>query len=330
LSNNYILAKLYVNVLETKARMEINITSLSKIYENGKRALNDINLLIKNGLFGLLGPNGAGKTTLMRILVTLMKPTMGTVRIDHLDLNRHRKEIRRLLGYLPQEFSAFPKIKTWEFLDYSARLAEINSSAKRRDLVDRYLEQVGLYEARDRLANRLSGGMKRRLGIAQALIADPKILVVDEPTTGLDPEERIRFRNLLTEMGQEERIIILSTHIVGDISSTCNDMALLVDGQVGFKGDPNTLIQRAEGHVFQIEATDSDLGVIQERFAVISTIPSEHGWRVQVVSDDIQGFPAKEIEPNLEHAYVHFIEQNSKLEEKLEIINLDFRDDSLS
>jgi ABC-2 type transport system ATP-binding protein len=307
--------------------MKISIKNLSKIYMNGNRALNDINLEINNGLFGLLGPNGAGKTTLMRILVTLMKPSEGTVLIDNLDLQKNRKDVRQMLGYLPQEFSTFPKIKTWEFLDYSARLAEVNSRTKRMDLVDQYLEKVGLFQARDRLASKLSGGMKRRLGIAQALIGDPKILIVDEPTTGLDPEERIRFRNLLTEMGQEERIIILSTHIVGDISSTCHDMALLVDGEVGFSGSPDELIKRAEGSVFQIEATDNDLNVIKEQFAVISTIPSEFGWKVEVVADNTDGFPAIPIQPNLEHAYVHFIDQHYKFEDKLEIAELEFTDE---
>ena len=288
--------------------MQISIENLSKIYANDKKALNNINLDISNGLFGLLGPNGAGKTTLMRILVTLMKPTSGIVHIDSLDLQKNRREIRRMLGYLPQEFSTFPKIKTWEFLDYSARLAEVNSRRIRMDLVDSYLEKVGLFDVRDRLASKLSGGMKRRLGIAQALIGDPKILVVDEPTTGLDPEERIRFRNLLTEMGQEDRIIILSTHIVGDISSTCNDMALLVDGEVGFKGQPGELIERAKGNVFQIEADDGQLADIKDKFSVISTIPSKKGWSVQVVAESIQNYEAIPIEPNLEHAYVHFIE----------------------
>lgn len=304
--------------------MKITIEQLSKIYPNGNRALADINLEITDGLFGLLGPNGAGKTTLMRILVTLMKPTSGTVRIDTLDLQRDRKAIRRMLGYLPQEFSTFPKIKTWEFLDYSARLAGIHSGPKRMELIDQHLEKVGLYEARDRLANKLSGGMKRRLGIAQALIGDPKILIVDEPTTGLDPEERIRFRNLLTEMGQEERIIILSTHIVGDISSTCNDMALLVDGTVGFKGSPSGLIKQAEGSVFEIEAADSDLGAIKEQFTVISTIPSGLGWKVQVVAENTGEFSAVPVDPNLEHAYVHFIEKHYATED---IAELEFKDE---
>jgi ABC-type multidrug transport system ATPase subunit len=300
--------------------MNISIDRLSKIYDQDKKALDDVSLEINDGLFGLLGPNGAGKTTLMRILVTLLHPTDGTVRIGGLDLQRNRKEIRRMLGYLPQEFSTFPRIRTWEFLDYSARLAGIHARGRRSALVDSYLEKVGLYQARDRLASKLSGGMKRRLGIAQALIGDPKILIVDEPTTGLDPEERIRFRNLLTEMAQEERIIILSTHIVGDISSTCHDMALLVDGRVGFKGPPDELIRQAEGAVFEIDASDQQLSGIQEKFAVTSTIPTEKGWRVEVVAQDTDGYRSRNIPPNLEHAYVHFIDRHFGAEIKDEIL----------
>jgi ABC-2 type transport system ATP-binding protein len=289
--------------------MKITIRNLTKIYDNKKTALDDINLDIGNGLFGLLGPNGAGKTTLMRILVTLMNPTAGEVKINEFDLQKDRKHIRRLLGYLPQEFSTFPKIRTWEFLDYSARLAGLSSSSERLQKVDEHLEKVGLFDARDRMANKLSGGMKRRLGIAQALIGDPKILVVDEPTTGLDPEERIRFRNLLSEMGQEERIILLSTHIVADISSTCHDMALLYDARLGFQGAPEQLIDQARGSVYQLDATDADLLQIKEKFAVVSTIPHERGWRIEVVTDNLDGYRAVPIEPNLEHAYVYFIEK---------------------
>jgi len=298
--------------------MKIRIKNLSKIYANKNQALTDINLEINDGLFGLLGPNGAGKTTLMRILVTLMNPSEGSVTIDNYDLQKNRKEIRKMLGYLPQDFSTFPKIKTWEFLDYSIRLSDIKSKRRRMELVDTYLEKVGLYEARDRLASKLSGGMKRRLGIAQALIADPLILIVDEPTTGLDPEERIRFRNLLTEMGQEERIIILSTHIVGDISSTCNEMALLVDGRVGFNGPPSDLINRAKGNVFRLSVSDSALMEIKEKYAVISTIPSETGWDVEIVTNEQNIAASIPIEPNLEHAYVHFIENHTAEEDILQ------------
>ena len=288
--------------------MKIKIENLSKQYKNGTLALKNVNLDIGNGMFGLLGPNGAGKTTLMRILVTLMKPTSGTIHYNGLELFRNRREIRAMLGYLPQDFRFFQKLKTWEFLDYVACLAGLKDSKQRKKAVDEMLEKVGLYEARDRNANKLSGGMKRRLGIAQALIGDPKIVVVDEPTTGLDPEERIRFRNLLAEMAERDIIIILSTHIVGDISSTCNNMALLHNGEVVFNQSPEKLIEQARGHVWQINAIDSELQQIKEKYPVISTIPSDKGWEVQIVADQLKDYPGKLIEPNLEHAYVYFVE----------------------
>ncbi|MFH1943065.1 MAG: ABC transporter ATP-binding protein [bacterium] len=288
--------------------MRITIEKLDKVYKNGNRALTDININIESGMFGLLGPNGAGKTTLMRILVTLMKPTSGTVKVNDLDLQKHRRPIRAMLGYLPQDFRFFQKLTTWEFLDYVASLAGLKDSRIRKKAVDEMLEQVGLYEARDRKASKLSGGMKRRLGIAQALIGDPKIVVVDEPTTGLDPEERIRFRNLLSDMSERDIIIILSTHIVGDISSSCKNMALLNLGEVAFQGPPDDLIDMAKGHVWQIDAIESELEAINEKYPVISTIPSEMGWEVQVVADALDGFPGKAIDPNLEHAYVYYME----------------------
>jgi ABC-type multidrug transport system ATPase subunit len=292
--------------------MNIKIDGLSKVYPNGTRALHDIDLRIESGLFGLLGPNGAGKTTLMKILVTLMKPTRGTVKIDGLDLQRNRREIRAMLGYLPQEFRMFPKLRTWEFLEYAACLAGLNDVRSRRRAVDEMLEQVGLFDARDRLTRKLSGGMKRRLGIAQALIGDPKIVIVDEPTTGLDPEERIRFRNLLSGMSHRDIIIILSTHIVGDISSTCQGMALLSDGELAFAGEPSALIDKARGRAWCIEATDRELELIKERYAIISTMPSEAGWEVEVVASRMESFNARPVEPNLEHAYVYFMEQQGK------------------
>jgi ABC-2 type transport system ATP-binding protein len=288
--------------------MKISISNLSKVYKNGNKALDDVSFEIGEGMFGLLGPNGAGKTTIMRILVTLMKPSHGVVKVDDLDLIKNRREIRSMLGYLPQDFSLFSKLRTWEFLDYVASLAGIRSIKKRSAAVDDMLENVGLFDVRDRHANKLSGGMKRRLGIAQALIGDPKIVIVDEPTTGLDPEERIRFRNLLADLTHREIIIILSTHIVGDISSTCTDMVLLNNGEMIFNESPEKLVEEANGHVFQIEAIDSDLETIKEKYPVISTIPSESGWEVQVVAEEINDYSAKTIDPNLEHAYVYKME----------------------
>lgn len=290
--------------------MNISIENLNKIYTNGNWALKDINLEIPNGMFGLLGPNGAGKSSLMRILVTLMKPSSGKVTVNgRYDLMKNRREIRAMLGYLPQDFRFFAKLKTWEFLDYTARLAGMKNKVQRQEAVDRMLEEVGLFEARDRNANRLSGGMKRRLGIAQALINDPKIIIVDEPTTGLDPEERIRFRNLLSNISTRDVIIILSTHIVGDISSTCENVALLNRGKLAFTGSPSDLVREAEGKVWLIQATEKEYLEINDKFPVITTIPSDYGWEMQVVADEINGYDGRLIDPNLEHAYVYFMEK---------------------
>lgn len=189
--------------------MPVNIRNLTMRYPEGTTALRDVDMEIENGMFGLLGPNGAGKTSLIRILATLLKPTAGEVRIDNLDLKKNRKEIRHLIGYLPQEFSSFPRLTVWEFVDYVARLKGIGSKRERSALIDGVLTEVGLFEARDRKTDRLSGGMKRRLGIAQTLIGGPKIMIIDEPTVGLDPEERVRFRNLLSDLTRQEKTILL-------------------------------------------------------------------------------------------------------------------------
>ena len=292
--------------------MKITIEDLSKKYKNGKLALTDINLEIETGMFGLLGPNGAGKSSLMRILVTIMKATTGVVQVNGFDLSKNRGEIRKMLGYLPQDFRFFTKLRTWEFLDYAASLSGLKNKKNRLQKVDEWLEKVGLFDARERHANKLSGGMKRRLGIAQALIGDPKIIVVDEPTTGLDPEERIRFRNILSELSQKDVIIMLSTHIVGDISSVCRDLALLDRGTLQFNGSPEELVEKARGHVWQVNTSGVEYDLLKEKYAVISTIPSEDGWEVQLVGDKLDVKNAIEIEPNLEHAYVYFMEYLSE------------------
>ncbi|MCD6347509.1 MAG: ABC transporter ATP-binding protein [Bacteroidales bacterium] len=288
--------------------MKISIEELTQIYRNGNRALTDVNLIIEDGMFGLLGPNGAGKSTLMKLLVTLMKPSSGIIKVNDMDLQKNRRKVRAVLGYLPQDFRFFAKLSTWEFLDYSARLAGIKESKKRNSEVDAMLEEVGLFEVRDRKANKLSGGMKRRLGIAQALIGDPKIIIVDEPTTGLDPDERIRFRNLLSKMAEQEMIIVLSTHIVGDISSTCNNMALLDKGRVVFNGPPDDLLVKAKGHVFQVAVTNTEFEHVNENYDVISTIPSVDGWDMQIVAENLNEMSSSPVEPNLEHAYVYYME----------------------
>jgi ABC-2 type transport system ATP-binding protein len=288
--------------------MKIEIRGLNKTYPNGNQALKDINLEFGIGMFGLLGPNGAGKSSLMRILVTLMKPSSGIVLVDGLDIQKHRKEIRKMLGYLPQDFRFFTSLKTWEFLDYSGSLAGLKNRKERIKEVDRLLDQVGLLEVRDRRANKLSGGMKRRLGIAQALIGSPRIIIVDEPTTGLDPDERIRFRNILSQLSQNDVTIILSTHIVGDISSTCQGMALLNRGDLVFSGSPENLVKEAQGHVFKLNLTPFEYEKAKEKYNVISTIPVETGWEVQVVSDTVPEYNAVSLDPNIEHAYVYYME----------------------
>ncbi len=289
--------------------MQISISQLSKRYNSGKLALKNIDLEIPKGLFGLLGPNGAGKTTLMRILVTLLKPTSGQVKLNGLDIRKNRKEIRRQIGYLPQDFSVFARLTVWEFMDYSACLNGILSKNQRRDRIDLLLETVGLFEARDRLTGKLSGGMKRRLGVAQTLIGDPPLLVVDEPTVGLDPEERIRFRNLLSDLSTQNRIILLSTHIVGDISSTCENIALMDLGRIIFHGPPAELVDSARGKVWTISTGYEDLDSWKEKFPVISTVPSENGYELRIVAENPDTPEAKPAEPNLEDAYIHYMQK---------------------
>ena len=273
--------------------MRIKIVNLNKVYPGGKKALKDLNLEIEPGMFGLLGPNGAGKTSLMRIMTLLQSCTSGTIYFDDYDIAKDRKAIRSLLGY---------------FLDYGAGLAGIKGKQHRAEVVDEMLRKVGLFEVRDRWANRLSGGMKRRLGIAQASIGNPKVIIVDEPTTGLDPEERIRFRNILADISDKDSIIILSTHIVGDISSTCKKLALLNRGELKFEGSPDEMIDLARGKVWEIFVTDMEYEEIKDKYPIISTIPADGGMEIQVVADAIDGYSHKAIEPNLEHAYVYYMD----------------------
>ena len=293
--------------------MSIIIKNLNKIYPNGNHALKDINLEIPSGMFGLLGPNGAGKSTLMRILVALMELTSGEIEMYGCNLLKERREVRRILGYLPQDFRFFAKYKVIEFLDYAARLSGMNDNKKRKQAVADMLEQVGLYEVRERYAAKLSGGMKRRLGIAQALIHEPKVIIVDEPTTGLDPEERIRFRNLLTQVSSNDTTIILSTHIVGDISSSCNDMALLNKGEISFRGSPEEMLKRADGKVWRLTVNDEEYNAINKKYPIIATIPMGDMWDIQVVAEKLDGYNAENISPNLEHAYVYFMEKSLDL-----------------
>ena len=288
--------------------MQIEIRKLAKQYSGGKYALRDVDLDIGSGMFGLLGPNGAGKTTLMRILVTLLKPSSGEVFINGMDLQKHRKEIRNLVGYLPQEFSTFSKLAVWEFLDYVASLSGVHKKSTRMAKIDELLDQVGLFSVRDRHASRLSGGMKRRLGIAQTLIGDPRIIIVDEPTVGLDPQERLRFRNLMADLSRREIIIILSTHIVGDISSTCTEVALLNDGKIVFDGSPVDLVAAARGKVWKVSASHVELDSLKESYPVISAVPAEDGYELRLVADEVSGRNARQVDPNMEDAYIFFMQ----------------------
>lgn len=295
--------------------MQIRVQNLSKTYPNGVEALKDITLTIDAGMFGLLGPNGAGKSTFMRILATLEVPTAGEAFVDEWHLSRHRKQIRASLGYLPQFFGTYPKITAFEFLTFMARL---NGVPRRRceEIALQMLENVGLSEARDRKVKTYSGGMLRRLGIAQALLGEPRLLIVDEPTTGLDPEERIRFRNLLAELSRD-RVIILSTHIVGDISSTCEDLALLSHGKLVYHGSPAGLIAQAKGKVWQLECEEADFAEIAGHMHVIATIPKHRRLLLRVVGTPLHGYDMQPLAANLEDAYIYFMEFviGEKLEE---------------
>jgi ABC-type multidrug transport system ATPase subunit len=285
--------------------MSIQIRGLHKTYDSGVHALQNVDLEISTGMFGLLGPNGAGKSTLMKILATLETPSVGEVFIDGAEIRSQRQQIRSSLGYLPQFFGVYPQLTGAEFLAY---LAKLNGVPRRnlRDAVQQTLANVGLLEARDRKAKTYSGGMMRRLGIAQALIGNPRLLIVDEPTTGLDPEERIRFRNLLTAISRD-KVIILSTHIVGDISSTCEDIAVLAKGKVAFRGHPANLIAQAAGKVWQVLCDEAEFPNIASRMQVISTIPKAPNLLLRVVGDPIPGYDMQSVPPNLEDAYMHFM-----------------------
>lgn len=292
--------------------MKIEIQNVSKVYGNGYKALDNVTLEIGNGLFGLLGPNGAGKSSLMRILVTLQEHSSGQIFIDGKDIVKDRNHVRKLIGYLPQDFTFFNKLKTWEFLDYSARLGGLKRK-QRKVRVDEMLDKVGLLHVREKLANKLSGGMKRRLGIAQSLIANPKLVVVDEPTTGLDPEERIRFRNVLADIGEQDVSVILSTHIVGDISSTCKDIAVLNKGQLAFRGTPEDFVQKADNKVWELTVNDQEFETIRAKYPVVSTVPEVGSWKIQVLADQLEYSQAVNIGANLEHAYVYFMEHEMNI-----------------
>ena len=287
--------------------MQIDIEQLSKRYRGGHYALRDVDLTIGSGMFGLLGPNGAGKTTLIRILVTLLAPTSGRVSIDGLDLRRDRDRIRRMVGYLPQEFSQFPKLATWEFLDYCAALGGLKRKSSRRERVDELLHDVGLFDARDRQASKLSGGMKRRLGIAQTLVNNPSIMVVDEPTVGLDPRERIRFRNLLARLA-EGRVVLFSTHVVEDVEVACDRVIVFARGSMVFDGLPADLADEAQGRVWVARLDDERAAALPEGTLIVDQVPEADGTqRTRMLAERQPYESATSVAPTLEDGYLWLV-----------------------
>lgn len=250
--------------------MKLTISNLSKTYPNGTEALKNVNLEISTGMFGLLGPNGAGKSTLMRIIATLQEADEGSVKFGEIDIINQKNEIRKILGYLPQEFGVYPKMTAEEMLDHFALLKGVANTNERKELVKALLHQTNLYQVRRRKLGGYSGGMKQRFGIAQALIGNPQLIIVDEPTAGLDPAERHRFHNLLSEIG-ENIIIILSTHIVEDVSDLCSSMAIINQGKLLFSGSPIEMIKEAKGKVWKTTIEKPDLSKYQDNYNVISS-----------------------------------------------------------
>ena len=250
--------------------MELRIRNLSKTYANGVVALDKVTLNIPTGMFGLLGPNGAGKSTLMRILATLQECDSGSVFLEDIDVLDEQDEVRRLLGYLPQDFGVYPKVTAYELLDHFAVLKGLSNRARRREVVDGLLQQTNLFEVRNQRLGGFSGGMRQRFGIAQALLGDPQLIIVDEPTAGLDPQERVRFHNLLSDIG-EDKTVLLSTHIVSDVADLCSNMAIINKGNVLLCGEPHKLIDAIDGKIWERFVTKADLAAFQARHAVIST-----------------------------------------------------------
>jgi ABC-2 type transport system ATP-binding protein len=248
----------------------LTIDKLTHIYPNGVRALDDVSLTIPTGLFGLLGPNGAGKSTLMRSIATLQTPTSGSIEFDGIDVIRDPQALRRRLGYLPQDFGVYPRVSAVDMLDHMAVLKGVAGAKERRETVAYLLHQTNLWDVRFKALTGFSGGMRQRFGIAQALIGDPSLIIVDEPTAGLDPEERIRFLNLLAEIG-ENVVVILSTHIVDDVSDLCPAMAIIEGGKIVRQGVPLALIEELKGHIWTKAIAKSDLETLKASHDVIST-----------------------------------------------------------
>ena len=282
--------------------MNLLIKNISKTYPNGIQALKDVNLEIKNGMFGLLGPNGAGKSTLMRTIATLQESDSGEITFDGFNIHKEPEEIRRQLGYLPQEFGVYPKISAFDLLNHLAILKGILNRRERTDQVNALLQQTNLYKVRKKAVGSFSGGMRQRFGIAQALLGDPKLIILDEPTAGLDPMERSRFLNLLSEIA-ENVVVILSTHIVEDVLDLCPQMAIMAEGKVILRGRPTQLIDELKGRLWFKTVSKADLADYNRDFEVISTRLFAGDTQIHVLSNINPKDGFTPLNPELEDVY---------------------------
>ncbi len=292
--------------------MALRISHLSKTYPNGVRALQDLSLNIGNNMFGLLGPNGAGKSTLMRTIATLQEPDSGEIWLDNLNVLENKDAVRQILGYLPQEFGVYPKISAIDLLHHLAIMKGIASASERKETVDALLQQTNLWDVRKKALSSYSGGMKQRFGIAQALLANPKLIIVDEPTAGLDPTERNRFLNLLSSIGQDT-VVILSTHIVDDVKELCPRMAIIGNGKVVLEGTPSDSLETLRGHIWtKIVTSQAELAEIEKNFDLVSTQLTAGRHQVRVFSEQPldQGFTPADI--GLEDVYFTSIKHQQK------------------
>src|SRR5262245_5333102 len=282
--------------------MEIQIRHLSKTYTNGVHALKNVTLTIPRGMFGLLGPNGAGKSTLMRMIATLQEPDEGSIRFGDIDVLRQKDKVRETLGYLPQEFGVYPKVTGVQLLEHFAVLKGITNRRSRREIVDGILHQTNLYEVRNKKLGGYSGGMRQRFGVAVALLGGPKLIIVDEPTAGLDPAERVRFLNLLSELG-EDAVVILSTHIVDDVSELCSRMAVIDKGEILIETEPLRAIDELRGRIWRRVISKHELPGVEREHAVISTKLLAGRTVVHVYADDAPPSGFEPVEADLEDVY---------------------------
>jgi ABC-type multidrug transport system ATPase subunit len=289
--------------------MFLEIKNLTKVYPNGVKALNDVTLTLGKGMFGLLGPNGAGKSTLMRTIATLQDPDSGSIHLDGIDVVSEKNEVRKVLGYLPQDFGFYPKVSALDLLNHFAILKGISDKRQRREIVDALLQQTNLYEERKRSVSEYSGGMRQRFGIAQALLGNPKLIIVDEPTAGLDPMERNRFHNILSEIG-EQVIVILSTHIVDDVRSLCNRMVVMNNGTILLEGTPAETVAGIQGRIWCKAVEKSDFTHYRQTMHVISHHVSEGRMVVHVFADERPEEGFVQADASLEDVYFSTITQN--------------------